>query len=244
MSGSRSVNGPWSRRLDERGSIAAAGDASQREARRFPAMPMRTHELHPSLVHAPARPPACRRARRPGRRAPSARSPARPAGAQRSGGRPPRRGSPPVSPAWPPRRRSTPPAPRARHDVRARHREPRHRRRRRRRSPLARRNRANLTSAASGLLAAGAATYTAYLGGELVYTHGAGVKALGGAAAEAPPLFSGAGPRRASAATRGAGSAGSLGRAYRAVTGREPVERTRARPHRRGGHGRRGAVRH
>src|SRR5512143_3134800 len=58
------------------------------------------------------------------------------------------------------------------------------------------RNPASLSSAAAGLLAAGAAIYTAYLGGELVYSHGAGVKPLGGAAAEAPALFSGQGAAR------------------------------------------------
>jgi uncharacterized membrane protein len=86
------------------------------------------------------------------------------------------------------------------------------------------RNRANLTSAVSGLLAAGAAGYTAYLGGELVYTHGAGVKALGGAAAETPALFSGEGAARLGR-DAGRGLAWLAGRAYRALTGRERVER-------------------
>ena len=91
------------------------------------------------------------------------------------------------------------------------------------------RNRANLTSAASGLLAAGAATYTAYLGGELVYSHGAGVKILGGAAAEAPALFSAVGVRRlVRDVPKGLGWL--LGRAYRAVSGRERVDRTALGP--------------
>jgi uncharacterized membrane protein len=83
---------------------------------------------------------------------------------------------------------------------------------------------ADFTSAAAGLLAAGAATYTAYLGGELVYTHGAGVTRLGGRAAEAPPLFSRAGPARlATDAVRGVGWLAA--RAWRAVTSRERVDR-------------------
>ncbi|WP_242344739.1 DUF2231 domain-containing protein [Anaeromyxobacter terrae] len=86
------------------------------------------------------------------------------------------------------------------------------------------RNAANLTSAASGLLAAGAASYTAYLGGELVYTHGAGVKVLGGAAAEAPALFSGEGVARLGR-DAGRGLGWLLRRAYRAVSGRERVAR-------------------
>lgn len=91
------------------------------------------------------------------------------------------------------------------------------------------RNRANLTSAVSGLLAAGAAGYTAYLGGELVYTHGAGVKALGGAAAETPALFTGEGLSRLGR-DAGRGLAWLAARAYRALTGRERVERSALGP--------------
>lgn len=91
------------------------------------------------------------------------------------------------------------------------------------------RNHANLTSAASGLLAAGAAAYTAYLGGELVYTHGAGVKVLGGAAAETPALFSGPGVARLGR-DAGRGLEWLVGRAYRALSGREPVERSAIGP--------------
>jgi uncharacterized membrane protein len=91
------------------------------------------------------------------------------------------------------------------------------------------RNRANLTSAMSGLLAAGAAGYTAYLGGELVYTHGAGVTALGGAAAEAPALFSGEGVARLGR-DAGRGLAWLVGRAFRALTGQERVERSALGP--------------
>jgi len=91
------------------------------------------------------------------------------------------------------------------------------------------RNRASMTSAAAGLLASTASIYTAYLGGELVYSHGAGVKALGGAAAEAPALFSKAAPGRlARDAVRGLGWLLSRGR--RAVTGRQRVERAALGP--------------
>lgn len=91
------------------------------------------------------------------------------------------------------------------------------------------RNHANLTSATSGLLAAGAATYTAYLGGELVYTHGAGVVPLGGAAAEAPALFSAQGMARLGR-DAGRGLGWLLRRAYRAVTSRERLERSALGP--------------
>ena len=86
------------------------------------------------------------------------------------------------------------------------------------------RNPASLTSAAAGLLASGAAIYTAYLGGELVYSHGAGVKPLGGAAAESPPLFSAEGPGRL-ARDAGRGLRWLLSRGWRAVTEREKVDR-------------------
>jgi len=91
------------------------------------------------------------------------------------------------------------------------------------------RNHANLTSAVSGVLAAGAASYTAYLGGELVYTHGAGVTALGGAAAESPPLFSAHGVARLGR-DAGRGLGWLLRRAYRAVTSRERVQRSALGP--------------
>jgi uncharacterized membrane protein len=90
-------------------------------------------------------------------------------------------------------------------------------------------NHASVTSAVTGLVAAAAVAYTAYLGGELVYTHGAGVKRLGGAAAESPALFS----------ARGAGRLGRdafrgfrwlLTRGFRAVTGRQKVDRTALAP--------------
>ena len=91
------------------------------------------------------------------------------------------------------------------------------------------RNRATLTSAVTGLVASGASMYTAYLGGELVYSHGAGVKPLGGAAAETPALFSKEGPGRlARDAFRGLGWL--LSRGYRAVTGREKVDRAALGP--------------
>jgi len=91
------------------------------------------------------------------------------------------------------------------------------------------RNRASLTSAAAGLLATTAALYTAYLGGELVYSHGAGVKALGGAAAEAPALFSRTAPGRL-ARDAGRGLRWLLSRGRRAVTGRQKIERTALGP--------------
>jgi uncharacterized membrane protein len=86
------------------------------------------------------------------------------------------------------------------------------------------RNRATLTSAIAGFLATGASMYTAYLGGELVYGYGAGVRALGGAAAEAPALFSKQGPGRL-ARDAARGLAWLLSRGTRAVTGRERVDR-------------------
>jgi uncharacterized membrane protein len=86
------------------------------------------------------------------------------------------------------------------------------------------RHRASLTSAAAGLLASAASVYTAYLGGELVYAHGAGVKALGGAAAEAPPLFSPRAPARL-ARDAARGLRWLLSRGERAVSGREKVDR-------------------
>jgi hypothetical protein len=86
------------------------------------------------------------------------------------------------------------------------------------------RHRATFTSAAAGFLASAASIYTAYLGGELVYAHGAGVKALGGAAAEAPPLFSARAPGRLLRdAVRGLGWL--LSRGQRAVSGRQRVDR-------------------
>jgi uncharacterized membrane protein len=91
------------------------------------------------------------------------------------------------------------------------------------------RNRASLTSAVTGLVASGAAIYTAYLGGELVYSHGAGIKALGGAQAETPALFSAQAPGRLGRdAVRGLSWL--LSRAYRAVSGQERVDRTALGP--------------
>jgi uncharacterized membrane protein len=91
------------------------------------------------------------------------------------------------------------------------------------------RNHASFTSAATGLLAAGAATYTAYLGGELVYTHGAGVTRLGGMTAEAPALFSARGGKRL-VKDAGRGLSWLLRRAYRAVSGQQRVDRTALGP--------------
>jgi uncharacterized membrane protein len=85
-------------------------------------------------------------------------------------------------------------------------------------------HRATTTSALAGVTASLAAMYTAYLGGELVYTHGAGVKPLGGAAAEAPSLLSTAAPARL-ARDAGRGLAWLLSRGRRAAAGREPIDR-------------------
>jgi uncharacterized membrane protein len=91
------------------------------------------------------------------------------------------------------------------------------------------RNRASLTSAMAGVVAAGASMYTAYLGGELVYSHGAGVKAMGGATAELPALFSRQGAGRL---TRDAarGLRWLLSRGYRAVTRQQLVDRNALGP--------------
>ena len=86
------------------------------------------------------------------------------------------------------------------------------------------RNRASLSSAAAGLLASAAVIYTAYLGGELVYSHGAGVKALGGAAAKTPALLSAEGASRL-ARDSGRGLSWLLVRGWRAVTERQKVDR-------------------
>ena len=85
-------------------------------------------------------------------------------------------------------------------------------------------HRASLTSAFAGVAASAASLYTGWLGGELVYSHGAGVKALGGGAAEAPPLLSAAAPGRlARDAARGLWWL--LSRGTRAAAGEERVDR-------------------
>ena len=71
-----------------------------------------------------------------------------------------------------------------------------------------------------GSLAAGAAIYTAYLGGELVYSHGAGVKALGGAAAETPRSSR----RRRRGGSRATPCAASLAPVARQARGLRPPE--------------------
>jgi uncharacterized membrane protein len=84
--------------------------------------------------------------------------------------------------------------------------------------------RATFTTGISGLAASALAVYTAYLGGQLVYSHGAGVKALGGAPAEMPALFSrGGAGRLARDAFRGL--AWLFRRGQAAVTGRERIRR-------------------
>src|SRR5690242_9993595 len=87
----------------------------------------------------------------------------------------------------------------------------------------------NLTVAITGLLASGAATYTAYLGGELVYAKGLGVKGIDRRAAEAPPLFSGEGARRLGVDAI-AGLSWLVRRATRAVRGEERIDRAALGP--------------
>jgi uncharacterized membrane protein len=89
-------------------------------------------------------------------------------------------------------------------------------------------HRASPLTAGLGLGATLAAMYTAYLGGELVYANGGGVKALGGIQAEQPALFSRAAPR-ALAVDAGRGLAWLLRRAVRAVARREGADRTAPR---------------
>jgi uncharacterized membrane protein len=86
------------------------------------------------------------------------------------------------------------------------------------------RHRASLTSACAGLAASAASIYTAYLGGELVYSHGVGVKPLGGVATETPPLLSAAAPARL-ARDAGRGLAWLLSRGRRAAQGQEKIDR-------------------
>ncbi len=82
-------------------------------------------------------------------------------------------------------------------------------------------HRATIASASLGAGAACAALYTAWLGGELVYTHGVGVK-WDGVAADTPPVLSPKAPARFFAdAAKGLGWL--LGRAGRLVARREPL---------------------
>jgi uncharacterized membrane protein len=95
------------------------------------------------------------------------------------------------------------------------------------------RNRASWSSALLGLSASGAALYTAYLGGELVYARGVGVKALPAEAAhgvyDSPALLSREAPWRfLKDAVKGAGWL--FSRAARAVTSRDRVKRDQVAP--------------
>ncbi len=85
------------------------------------------------------------------------------------------------------------------------------------------RHHASAAVAGLGVAASIAAMYTAYLGGELVYANGAGVKALGGLAAEQPALLSARGARSL-AVDAGRGLAWLLRRGGRALTGRARAE--------------------
>ncbi len=87
----------------------------------------------------------------------------------------------------------------------------------------------NLTVAVAGLLASGAAIYTAYLGGELVYAKGLGVKGLDARASQAPPLLSAAGARRLGTDAV-AGLSWLLTRAARALRGVERIDRAALGP--------------
>ena len=84
---------------------------------------------------------------------------------------------------------------------------------------------AAITTGLAGLVAAGAAVYMAYLGGALVYGHGAGVKAMGPGNARSPALFSRAAPGRL-ARDAGRGMSWLARRAMRAFSGREKIDRT------------------
>jgi uncharacterized membrane protein len=86
------------------------------------------------------------------------------------------------------------------------------------------RRRANLTTALSGLAATGAAVWTAYLGGELVYAHGAGVKAMGPGQQRVPALFSRQAPGRL-ARDAARGLAWIARRAAAAFSGRQKIQR-------------------
>ncbi|MFT3913821.1 MAG: hypothetical protein QM704_06845 [Anaeromyxobacteraceae bacterium] len=90
-------------------------------------------------------------------------------------------------------------------------------------------HRASATSAASAIVATAASVYTAYLGGDIVYAHGAGVKVLGGPPAQNPGLFSREAPGRL-ARDAGRGLAWLLRRAGRAITGKERVDRAALGP--------------
>jgi uncharacterized membrane protein len=81
-------------------------------------------------------------------------------------------------------------------------------------------HRATVASAAMGAAAVGAAVYTAWLGGQLVYAHGAGVKGKG--AGDSPPLFSAQGPGRL-LADAGRGLAWLMTRAGRLAARKEPL---------------------
>jgi uncharacterized membrane protein len=81
---------------------------------------------------------------------------------------------------------------------------------------------ASALTAGLGIGAALASLYTAYLGGELVYGHGAGVKRLGGITAEQPALASRRAPR-VLAADAVRGLSWLFRRAGRALTGKEKL---------------------
>ncbi len=91
------------------------------------------------------------------------------------------------------------------------------------------RRRAAPTSVAAGLLVSVACGYTAYLGGHLVYAHGAGVIRPRGLVAQAPALFSRDAPGRLARDAVG-GLYWLLCRAGRALSGRERVDRTALGP--------------
>jgi uncharacterized membrane protein len=89
-------------------------------------------------------------------------------------------------------------------------------------------HRPNVATAAVGLGACGVAMYTAYLGGEMVYAHGVGVRTMSWLSPtgvrRSPPLLSAAAP---GAFLRDAvkGLAWLVRRTVRALAGRQPVSR-------------------
>lgn len=91
------------------------------------------------------------------------------------------------------------------------------------------RRRPSITSATIGLAACGAAIYTAYLGGELVYGSGVGVKAMSekaksGVQPGVPDLFSAEAPLRL-LADAAKGLAWLLGRTVELLRGQKPLEK-------------------
>jgi uncharacterized membrane protein len=90
-------------------------------------------------------------------------------------------------------------------------------------------HRASLATAALGLGAVGASLYTAWLGGNLVYAHGLGVKSSFAGAGELTPLFSARAPGQL-ARDAAAGVSWLVGRAFRTARGRQPIHQPAITP--------------